>query len=184
MLTDLEIANLALGHLGCQRISSLADDNNRAKILSDFLQVSRDYTLEMTPWDFAIKRVALTANGNTPAFEWTQEFDEPTDLIKIVSEYEDNPYYRENGKILSDASTLKLKYIYRIDEDVQRTATFDMAWSLILASMVCYSLTQNASLKAQLLQDAQDKVSTSMSLNAIGSSPMDYSFDVFTNERL
>lgn len=182
-MTDLEIANLALDHLGCQSISSLADDNNRAKLATRLLQIARDYTLEMNSWDFATKRVTLTANGNTPAFEWTQEFDEPTDLIRIISEYNEAEYKRENGKILSDASTLKLKYTYRIDEDVPRTATFDIAWSYILAHFMCYSLTQNNALKAQLLAEATEKVNLSMSLNAMGSSPDNYEFDTFTDSR-
>ncbi len=76
MLTDLEIANSAIGRLGCERIASLSDNNKRARLANDYLESSRRTTLEMAAWDFAIKRATLTSTG-TPAFEFTDEFDLP-----------------------------------------------------------------------------------------------------------
>lgn len=183
MLTDLEISNLALGHLGCERIASLADDNNRAKLCNDFLNISRKHTLELGHWDFAIKRATLTSNA-TPAFEWTYQYDLPDDLIHIISEYEEAEYKIEGAYILSDSPTLKLKYIYEIDEDVKRSATFDSTWSLLLAHYMSYSLTQNLGLKDRLLNDAETMAAKSMSRNSARSTPDSYEFDVFTTSRL
>jgi len=115
MLTDLEIVNNALGRLGVERIASLSDNNKRAKLANDFLESTRKYTLEMTPWDFALKRVELSSSG-TPAFEFTHEFDLPADHLKIVSEYNEEEYFVEGDKILANTDTLLIKYIYEIDE--------------------------------------------------------------------
>lgn len=183
MLTDLEISNLALGHLGCERIASLADDNKRARLCNEFLNLSRKHTLELGHWDFATKRASLASTG-TPAFEWTYEFDLPADLIHIISEYEEAEYKIEGNKILSDAPTLKLKYIYEIDEDDKRSATFDSAWSYLLAHYMSYSLTQNLALKDRLLNDAETLAAKSMSRNSARSTPESYEFDVFTTSRL
>lgn len=182
MLTDLEISNLALGHLGCERIASLSDDNKRARLCSDFLEVSRKHTLELGHWDFAIKRATLTSSG-TPDFEWTYRFDVPDDMIAIISEYNENEYKVEGPYILSDAETLQLKYIYEIDEDVKRSATFDSAWSLLLAHYMCYSLTQSLSLKDRLLKDAEEVSAKAMSRNSARSTPESYEFDVFLDSR-
>lgn len=170
MLTLLEIANKALGRIGCERIASLSDDNNRAKLCSDFIEISKQATLEMCPWSFARKRVELTSTG-TPDFEYTYSFTPPTDLIKIVKEYDENEYLEEGGLILSDAETLKLVYIYDIDENVKRTPSFDTAWYLILGANLAYSLTQNTALKADLLAEAEFITSRAMSLDAQGFKP-------------
>lgn len=182
MLTDLEISNLALGHLGCERITSLSDTNNRANLCNQYLSISRDYTLEMSNWDFATKRASLTSTG-TPAFEWSHQVEIPSDLIKIISEYNGVEYKREGDLILSDATTLLIKYIYRIDEDVQRSASFDSAWSLVLASMMAYALTQSLPVKGAMMQEAEAVVGKAASYNAMGSSPDNYEFNVFTDSR-
>lgn len=182
MLTDLEIVNNALGRLGCERIASLSDNNKRAKLANDFLESSKLATLEMCPWSFATKRTVLSSTG-TPAFEYTHSFTPPTDLIKIIKEYDGNKYKEEDGEILAYTNELKLVYTAEIDETTKRTPTFDKAWYLVLASEMAYSLTQNNTLKADLLGEAELLTSRSMSLDAMGSTPVDYEFDAFIDVR-
>lgn len=182
MLTELQIANKALGRLGCERIASLSDNNNRAKLCTDFIEISKQAVLEMCPWSFARKRVELTYTG-TPDFEYTHSFTPPADLIKIVKEYEDEEYLEEGGLILANSETLKLVYIYDIDDTVKRTPTFDTAWFLVLASHLAYPLTQNSNLQGQLFGEAELLTSRGMSLDAKGSTPVNYEFDTFLDPR-
>ena len=90
----------------------------------------------------------------------------------------------EGNKILADTETLKIKYVYEIDEDVKRSPNFDKAWYLVLASEMAYSLTQNGALQGTLFGEAELIAGRASSLNAQGSSPIDYTFDTFTNARL
>ena len=183
MLTDLDIVNNALGRLGVERIASLSDSNKRAKLASDFLDSSRKVTLEMVPWDFALKRVELISSG-TPAFEYTHSFTLPSDWVSIVSEYNDEEYHVEGGKILANTDTLLIKYVYEIDETVKRTPNFNKAWYLNLAAEMAYSLTQNNKLKNDLINEADFIASKAGSFNAKGSTPVSYEIDTFTDSRL
>lgn len=183
MLTDLQIANNALGRLGCERISSLEDNSKRARLVNDFLASSKKVTLEMGPWDFATKRETLTATG-VPAFEYTHSFCKPDNLIFIVKEYNDEEYKVEGSDILANAQKLLLIYVYDIDEKVKRTPNFDKAWYLNLASEMAYSLTQNNSLKDSLMAEAELLAPRAMSYNAKGSTPTEYTIDTFINTRL
>ncbi len=183
MLTDLQIANNALGRLGCERISSLEDNSKRARLVNDFLESSRKVTLEMGPWDFATTRVQLSSIG-TPAFEFTHQFEVPDDHIFIIKEYNDEEYKVEGELIFANTDTLLLVYVYEIDEDVKRSPNFDKAWYLNLAAEMAYSLTQNNSLKDSLMAEAELLAPRAMSYNAKGSTPTEYTIDTFLTQRL
>lgn len=184
MLTDLQVANLALNRLGCGRISSLADQSKQARIMNDLVQITRYQLLESHPWDFAIKRAAVTNNGNTPAFEFTYEFDKPLDMLRVLSEYEEEDYFVEGDTILADAETLYLRYIFKLEDHQLFSPTFDKAFYLHLAAEASYSLTNDKALKQQLIEEAELYVERSMSYNSQGSTPKDYQFDAFLDPRL
>ncbi len=183
MLTDLEIVNNALGRLGVERVISLSDDNKRAKIAKDFLDASRRFTLEMTPWDFALKIVELTSTG-APAFGYTHQVALPADWLKAVKEENGYEYFVMGSNLVSDYEVLQMTYIYEIDEDVKRTPNFDKAWYLNLAAEMSYSLTQNSKLKNDLIAEADLVAGRAGSLNAMGSTPTSYEIDDYTNSRL
>lgn len=183
MLTDLEIVNNALGRLNCERIVSLDDNNKRAKIAKDYLSNSRKVALEFGPWDFALTRATLTSIG-TPEFEYQHLFCKPEDLISIVSEFNESEYFVEGDNILSDAPTLLIKYVKDIDENTKRSASFDKAWYLALASEMAYSLTQNTGLKDSLMAEASLLAPSAMHFNSKGSTPISYEIDTFLDSRL
>ena len=182
MLTDLEIVNNALGRLGVERVASLSDSNKRAKLANDYLQSSRLATLEMSNWAFACRREKLTSDG-TPAFEYSHSFSKPSDLIKIVEEFNGESYFEEGDSILADTDTLLIKFVYEIDENVKRSPNFDKAWYIVLASEMAYSLTQNAALSASLMAEADAIASKAASLSSASSTPKDYQFDTFLDAR-
>jgi len=184
MLTELQIANNALHLLGSERISSLSYNNKRAKVLNDLLPAVRQEVLESYPWDFALIREKITENGNTPAFEWTYEFDLPADFLSIHQEYNDEEYKEESDKILANAATLSIIYIKNITDHSLFSATFDKALYTRLAAEASYTITQDKSLKAGLLEESEFFKDRSQSYNAKRSTPEDYDFDYFNDSRL
>lgn len=184
MSTELSIANLALGRLGVERISSLSEDSHRAELLNDYLHQSRKDILEQYPWSFAIKRAELDNNGNTPAFEWGFEFEMPADLVRIVSEYNDEEWLEEGDKILANAETLQVRYISNDVSTDRYTPTFKKVWYITLAAELSYSLTQNESLREALLTEAEDVAMGSRSFNSMASSPQHFKINDFTDVRL
>jgi hypothetical protein len=184
MLTDLEVANLALNRLGCGRISSLAEQSKAGRVMNDLVQITRYNLLESHIWDFATKRAAVSNNGNTPAFEFEYEFDRPLDMLRIVSEYNEEKYYVEGDTILANVETLYLRYVFKLEDHQVFSPTFDKAFYLHLAAEASYSLTNDKALKQQLVEEAEFYVERAMSYNSSGSSPRDYEFDIFTDSRL
>lgn len=146
--SEVSVCNLALIKLGADRISALSQDTKSAVLLNAIFDDTRDEVLVAHPWNFAIKRVALTPNANTPVYEYDYEYDLPSDCLKVLEEeydriYEDPDWVVENGKILSDEETIEISYIYRHEDPSSWPPAFVEALSWRLAEKIAYSLTQS-----------------------------------------
>lgn len=184
MANKIQIINLALRRLGCEPISSLSENNKRAKVMNDIYELARKDSLEEHPWPFAIKRATLTAEASTPAFEYKYQFKKPTDFLRAISEYNEETYKEEGSKLLADVDTLSLVYIYYNDDEDSYSASFTRSFYLRLAEEGCYSLSQDKSLKDQIQKEREDILAKARSYAAQGSSPQEYDFDFFTDVRL
>lgn len=184
MSTELTIANLALGRLGVDRIASLSDTSLRANLVNDYIVQVRQEVLESYQWSFAMKRVELSENGTTPAFEWGFTFNRPSDFIRGVSEYNDEEWEEEGNVLLANAETLQMRYIAKTDDTTLYSPTFKKVWYLTLAAEMSYLLTQNKGLNAELKAEAEDAAMGSRSFNSMASSPKDFGIDSFTDVRL
>ncbi len=58
-MTEVDIANLALAHLGAAPIRALTDQTSHAKLMSTYLPVARDQVLRSHEWRTAMKRSRL-----------------------------------------------------------------------------------------------------------------------------
>jgi hypothetical protein len=85
MVTDTEIANLALSHLGVGvEISDLATENSpEAKACRRFMEPSRRQTLRDFPWTFASKQSSLGLVTVNPTTEWAYSYTYPSDCLEF-----------------------------------------------------------------------------------------------------
>jgi len=134
----------------------------------------RDALLEMHNWNFATKRVKMGQLSATPAFEWDYEYELPSDFIRVVSVHNNAtgrdiiPYKIENGKILSDASDLYLRYIARVEDPNLMPATFRLALSKLLSSRLAVGLAQSASLGEKMYEQfTKEDLPTAKSADSI-----------------
>lgn len=82
-LTDLNAANLALGLLGEQTISSFTESNKEARQASlHFNQTLRELS-ESRRWSKGRKRLRLTREQSSPQFGYKYAFRLPDDLVKV-----------------------------------------------------------------------------------------------------
>lgn len=58
---SVEIANNALTVVGTRRITALSDTSKEGRVCNDNYDISRKACLRLHPWNFAVKRVVLTA---------------------------------------------------------------------------------------------------------------------------
>lgn len=87
MASEVDIANLALAHLGdSATVASLdpPEGSAQAEHCSRFYPIARDALLEMHTWGFATKRIALAQIG-TGLPEWDYAYAQPSDALNIIA---------------------------------------------------------------------------------------------------
>lgn len=87
MASEVDICNLALGHLGdTATVASLdpPEGSAQAEHCARFYPIARDSLLEMHPWGFATKRVQLAQLG-TGWPEWDYSYAQPADALNIIA---------------------------------------------------------------------------------------------------
>ena len=166
--SEVQIVNSALAKLGVERISNMNDTTTRARIMNEQYGKIRNELLYSHPWSFAIKRAELASTVNTPEFGFEYEFTLPTDCLRVLETdlYAPAEWKVEGRFIYSHYDTLKIKYIREETDVTKFTPGFVELLALKLAVDTCYSLVQNASLKATLLDEYKMKVREVRAFNA------------------
>lgn len=86
-MTDVDICNLALAHLGDEATVSSIDPpegSSQAEHCARYYTVARDTLLQMHTWSFATRRVLL-AQVTQPWTMWTYAYALPSDMMTAIS---------------------------------------------------------------------------------------------------
>jgi hypothetical protein len=166
--SDVQICNSALRKLGSEPILSLSDDSTRARLVSQAYVLKRQELLRSHPWNFAKKRVELSATVNEPLFGFGFEFQLPADCMRVLAL--DLPYTAkwavEQDKLYTDDSPVRILYV----ADVLDVSKFDdnfcevLAWAV--ASDIVYALTQSTSQVELVEAKYQQALQLARSFNA------------------
>lgn len=87
MASEVDICNLALGHLGdAATVASLnpPEGSAQAEHCARFYPIARNSLLEMAPWGFATRRIALAAVDN-PSSTWLYAYAMPANVVNVLS---------------------------------------------------------------------------------------------------
>lgn len=148
LVTQKDIADMALVLLGQDALTSYDEDSRNARAIRSFYESSRLSVLEDYKWSFSTKRQELSPLASTPAFGWEYQFSLPHDFLKEQYVYSNtgtriNNYRIESGKLLCDESVIRLVYTW--DNDVPSTwsAKFSELLATKLAAKACYRVTQS-----------------------------------------
>ncbi len=184
-MSEVSICNSALREVGAEMITSLTEDNKRAIVVNEQYHKSRKHLLRSSKWNFATKRVALASTINTPAFEYAYEFQLPSDCLKVLRlEDEDIAYVIEGNKLLTNESSIKIKYISDVQDTTLFPSDFAEVLALKIAVDICMSLTQDRLLKRDLLAQLDVLLADARSMDAQEGTPDDFMNDVWINSRL
>lgn len=183
--SDTQIVNLALDRLGVEPIDSLSDNTMQAELMSRLYAPQRDSLLVETVWNFAMKRAQLSKLVSVPDFEYSAQFQLPADFLKLHRLYDSNPgsgtgnkhpydtrdyagpYYEIEGTLLlGDFDAAYAIYISRITDVSKYSPDFVEALWLRLAAAASYKLTQDKTLKQQLIEEADFYVRRGAALSA------------------
>lgn len=153
MASETEIINQALGRIGSQRISDFDDtgeDNLQSVQARLHYAQTRDALLRSHWWRFARTRATLSQNADYTAddttFEWTYAYDLPGPPKAFLREWlppwEDNSevqgrtrnsYSLEGKQLLSNETTMRLRYVRRVTDVTEFDPLFTEVFVLQLA---------------------------------------------------
>lgn len=140
----------------------LTDDSTNAGHCREHYEQTRDALLRTDWWRFARARATLSQDTNDPAFEWDNQFDLPNDFLRLRSIFDDNntvkrDAYRsfaiEGDKLLTNESTVKLRYVKKVKDTAQFDPLFIEVLVLQLAVKLVMPITQDAASRELLLKE-------------------------------
>lgn len=111
MATQVQICNLALGHVGNSKtISAVTENSNEANVLNRFYGISVNETMRALYWPFLRKTAALGLVESNPTTEWSYSYRYPSDCLEAIrilsGTRNDTRQSRVPYQILSDSSGL------------------------------------------------------------------------------
>lgn len=153
-LTEVDIANRALTKLGSNTISSLTENNERARVMNTIFDPVRDDLLRECPWNFALKDDTLAADAAAPSFGFAARFAFPADMLYMKQTENLSPYRLQGNFIHSNVeNSLKIKYVSLVTDTSQYDTSFVEAFAAKLAYEAAPRITENTSLQQVLFQD-------------------------------
>jgi hypothetical protein len=163
MTTSVDIANYALNILGASTISSLSDDTKAARIINQRYDSIRDTVFRAHPWNGLISRAELAKISTAPTFGYANQYTLPTEpyCLRVLefsngslSYPQDNMTNNSGGpvfviegrKLLTDEGTAKIKFVARVTDPNQYSASLIEALAARIATEICYPVTGSSSL--------------------------------------
>jgi hypothetical protein len=96
-MTDVEVINLSLSHIGhTNSISDLDEDSEEARIAGRWFVVAHKELLEMRPWRFARKIANLSLVEEDPNVKWQYAYRYPSDCLTAI----EIPFYSAGNSAL------------------------------------------------------------------------------------
>jgi hypothetical protein len=148
----VDIYNLALAHIGAERVSSISGTDEKTVLLNSFYQPLLDKVLRLQVWGFAIERQVLAADTGDNYTIYAYKYQLPEDpyclkpLCLLDSGYADTkreeyPWEIENRYLYSDVSSAILKYIGRPSTVTKMDSDFVIFFAAYLAAQIAFRIT-------------------------------------------
>jgi hypothetical protein len=162
MASKVQICNLALTKLSASTITSLTDGTREAKNCNVLFDHVVDQVLIEGSWATATRRASLNATTNTPSFGFSTEYQLPTNpkCLKVLAINDSAPFgtdFRVEGdKLLTDASSIKIRYIARITDTESFGPHLTGAVVARLAMELSYTVTAQVGIYDRLAAEYQE----------------------------
>ena len=166
------ICSNALGRLGDQPITSLTDENTRARLCNRLYDKERRALSRAHRWNCAILRVALTQLSYTSVFGPTYKYGLPADCLRPLElDKHSIPYKIESGNLMTDSSTANLLYVIDLKDVTLMDACFVDALETRLAWKMAYSITGSREVEIEKAQEYKQSIAEARTMNSFESIP-------------
>lgn len=166
-VSEVSICNSAIAKIGGQRLVSLDDANERARLFKDQYPKMRDELLYAHPWSFATKRAAPVAVVLPPNSLYEYKFQLPADCLRVLEvEGRTSTWSTEEGFLITDHSDPIIRYVAKITDVSKFSPAFSEVLAAKIAAECCYSLVQSVTLRSQLITEYEKSLRLARSYNA------------------
>lgn len=151
-VSEVSIANQALGWLGANLITSLDDEQVEAQLIKANYDQLRDAVMEDHAWTFANARSVLTPTVEEPEFGTTQRFLIRPDTIRVLRvEDSENAFGTlrwslEQRHIIANVEKIFVFYTTRITDPALFSPAYVQALAQRLAADLAIPLTESGKL--------------------------------------
>ena len=154
MVTETDIANVALIMVGEAKINTLTDNKKAARLAKSLYTVSRDEAFDMpVDWKFATARRQLAQLAVTPASGYDFQYTLPTDVRRVMAQVEEDnddiqfkwrrEIFGDVAVLLTNETTAFIKYIVLITDTSLYPAWFVRLIYLNMAVKLAQPLKQD-----------------------------------------
>jgi hypothetical protein len=183
-----EIGANALRLLADRSITSLEDDSERARLVNALWPQARDASLRAHGWRFARKRAQLQLLQAAPLWEYSKAYQLPTNpwclrVLKTSLDDLDIAWTLEGRTLVTDAETVKILYVARVEDPGEYDASFEAAVTARLAADLAYPVTRSVDLAKDMLKLYGIKVMEARFLDSTESSPQSMRTDDLVTAR-
>jgi hypothetical protein len=160
MVSELSIANQALGYLGANLIVSFDEPSTSAELMRSNYPFIRDAVMTEVAWTFATDRIASTT-GDLDGWGKMYKHAVPLDWLQVLRVFHDvsrsvnrraNDWSREGNFILTKEPTVYMWGIKRIVDTSLFSAAFVQCLATRLAADLCMAITENQQQQGVLWQ--------------------------------
>jgi len=181
----VQIVNNALVKIGANAILTLTEDSEAARAANLIYEQIRDACIRDHVWNFAVNRVELAQNSIPPAFEFSYQYNLPSDCIRVLQMENMDMFYKiENGKLLTNESPAKILYLARVEDVNLFDAMFVEALSARIAAELAVTLAESNTLYGNMMEMYQRKVADARSMDAQESGYREIIADTWVNSRI
>ena len=173
MASKVEICNSALQRVGATRITALTDGTEEAVSCNTIYDIIADEVMSSGAFSSTVRRVALAQTATTPVYEFTYEYQLPVDpkCLKVLSidgaTPSSIPYAVEGDKLLTDETTVNIKYVTRLSSTESYGPYLTKAIISRLASELAYRFAGTQSLKDSLMAQYQLDLATALAEDSL-----------------
>ena len=184
-MTEIEICNRALDHLGADSISSLVEGTKAANLCARNYPIARDAVLRASPWNTAMRRAALPALTTAPAWGFAYQYQVPADCLTVTRLEDEDAIFRVEGRqILTDeGAPLNILYIARITDTAQFDPALCEAIAARLASDIAYAVTGSATMTQTMLEVYERVLREARGVDAQEGTPETFDTDEWLRSR-
>lgn len=187
MTSKVAICNKALIKLGAETIASLTENSENSNTLLAIYDGVLDTELRKHPWNFAIKRVSLAADVDTPETdEYTTQYTLPTDLVRLLPGNSSSLDWKVEGRkiITNTTGAMYIRYVARITDTNEYDSAFVDVLAQALAVEMCERRTQSNQKAMTVREDYKFAVREAKKANAFENISDEFPEDTWITARL